>query len=83
MTETVNHTPPEPVPEVFSEEEDPMFDSHVNWGIGDRLLILMSLVVTKRLLAFTPKVPVRIKLRMMERIDHLIERYRQPRERSW
>lgn len=82
MAETTYHVPfPVPMTEtkiLGSIEEDlPPFD----WETVDRILTLMSYIILERILRLTstPSIDIDIKFQLVERLQILIEEYKNPR----
>lgn len=75
MAETVQHPKPQAADRIMEDDEQ---ETPVNWTMVDRLIILMSLAVTRRFLRKTRRMPLLIRAEILERIDVLIERYKDP-----
>lgn len=78
MAETEQHTRPVETPIVGEERELPR-----DWANIDRLIMLMSLALAKRLLRRTRRIPTLLKTQIEDRIDVLIEHYKHPVERGF
>ena len=75
MADTTQHLPPDQS-DVLDEFPEPPRD----WKTIDRLIILMSLSITKRMLRRRSRsMPDRIRHLVMLRMDKLIAVYRRPR----
>lgn len=72
MADTEQHY--SPIPTVLDEVPEAPKD----WKMIDRLIILMSLAVTQRFLRRSKKMDPEMKIRILDRLEELIEEYKQP-----